>query len=354
MSKRIAFLAVLLLAFLVGFFGNTAATNAQALTESNPADKAGDGPVSHAVPAAEQLAAAERWSEAARAEASPMEWAAPDAPAEAEIAPPGPSGMVSGQLPHPDAAREAQAMFPDEWRAVEAPDFGPDGTPGIFTRYGHNLYTQLWTTYPNATIGKLYFTTATGGSSYCTATVISSTVLVTAAHCLYSGGWSTNVSFVPAERFGAAPYGSFTANNFWVMPNWISTGTRNWDIGVVRLNNNSAGRPVSFYTGTMGRTYNQPYVLSLHAIGYASNLSTQYTNLCAAESYYGGSTDVIDIGCDMTYGSSGGPWIMRWGPFTAGFVDAVVSGPGTVFGTTIRGPRFSSANFVPLCNTAGC
>jgi hypothetical protein len=35
-------------------------------------------------------------------------------------------------------------------------------------------------------------------------------------------------------------------------------------------------------------------------------------------------------------------------------VDAVVSGPGTVFGTTIRGPRFSSANIIPLCGAAGC
>lgn len=354
MSKRFAVLSLILFAVFAALFSNSTPTRAQTPLESDPPDKQGNGVVSHPVAAAEQRTAAQRWTEAERAKAEPMEWIAEDAPAEAQAPTQGTPGTMEGQPANPAALAEAQQLYPSAWESLAGEEPDSMGTPGIFTRYPHNYYTSMWTAYPNATIGKLYFTNASGGSSYCTASVISPTVIVTAAHCLYSGGWSSNVVFVPADRFGAAPYGSFTANNFWVMGSWITTGTRNWDVGVVRLNPDAAGRNVSYYTGWLGYAWNYSYVLSLHTIGYASNLSTQYTHLCAAESYYGGSTDVIDMGCDMTYGSSGGPWIMNWGPFSAGYVDAVVSGPGTVFGTTIRGPRFSSANIIPLCGAAGC
>ena len=74
---------------------------------------------------------------------------------------------------------------------------------------------------------------------------------------------------------------------------------------------------------------------------------------------FSGGTDVLAKGCDMTYGSSGGGWLLRYHPYSSStahnFVTGVVSGPYPGgFGTTYVGPRFSSANFVPLCSFYGC
>jgi len=61
----------------------------------------------------------------------------------------------------------------------------------------------------------------------------------------------------------------------------------------------------------------------------------------------------------MTYGSSGGGWIMAYKPYESGSnnqVNSVVSGPSCAgdFGQTFVGSHFSSDNIVLLCNAAGC
>jgi V8-like Glu-specific endopeptidase len=293
-------------------------------------------------------------------------------------------GIAPGGAADAGAAARAKADFPEAWAELEAMDrlidrgeidldarldseldnrqAVPKGTPAVFTRYSGNINTQMWQFSPWNKIGKLYFTTPGGGSSYCTANVISQrNILVTAAHCLYTRGqgWHSNFRFVPADRFGVAPYGVYGWQSAGIMTNWITIGGRRWDVGMVRLGNNlSTGIPVSSYVGWLGRTWNQPYVMNLHSVGYASNLSTQYTHICAAESFSGG-LDVLAKGCDMTYGSSGGGWVLRYHPYSSSaahnLVTGVTSGPYPgYFGTTFVGPRFSSANFVPLCSFYGC
>jgi V8-like Glu-specific endopeptidase len=289
-------------------------------------------------------------------------------------------GIAAGGAAGARANARAKAAFPGAWAELEAMDrmiesgevnldtmskageVVPLGTAGVFTRYSGNINTQMWQFSPWNKIGKLYFTTPSGGNSYCTANVISQrNILVTAAHCLYTRGqgWHRNFRFVPADRFGVAPYGVYGWQSAGIMTNWITIGGRRWDVGMIRLSNNlSTGIPVTSYVGWLGRTWNQPYIMNLHSVGYASNLSTQYTHICAAESFSGG-LDVLAKGCDMTYGSSGGGWVLRYHPYssssTHNYVTGVTSGPYPGgFGTTFVGPRFSSANFVPLCNFYGC
>lgn len=237
-----------------------------------------------------------------------------------------------------------------------------DGTHGVFTRYRGNHNISTWRTAPWNKIGKLYFTTPRGSRSYCTANVISArSIIATAAHCLYSRGqgWNRNFVFVPAERYGSTPYGTFSWSAASVPSSWISRGGRRWDVGLIRLRNNTANRPVTYYVGWLGRAWNQSYSQHLHSVGYASNISTQVTNICAAQSFFSGSegADVLVKGCDMTFGASGGGWIQRYEPFShaGNYVTGVVSGPHIgAFGTTYVGPRFSSSNIVPLCSALGC
>lgn len=292
-------------------------------------------------------------------------------------------GIAAGGAAGANASARAKAAFPEAWAELEAMDrmiekgevsldaladnrqrnnrqFTTLGTAGVFTRYSGNINTQMWQFAPWNKIGKLYFVTPSGASSYCTANVISQrNIIVTAAHCLYTRGqgWHRNFRFVPADRFGVAPYGVYGWQSAGIMTNWITIGGRRWDVGMLRLSNNlSTGIPVTSYVGWLGRTWDQPYIMNLHSVGYASNLSTQYTHICTAESFNGG-LDVLAKGCDMTYGSSGGGWLLRYHPYsnTQNIVTGVTSGPYPGgFGTTFVGPRFSSANFVPLCNFYGC
>ena len=212
-------------------------------------------------------------------------------------------------------------------------------------------------------LGKLYFTTPSGGSSYCTANVASgNSVLVTAAHCVYTRGqgFNRNFVFVPADRYGVAPYGRYGWQSATVLNEWINNGGRRWDVAVIRLAGEATtGQPVTNYVGWLGRSWDWGYSQSIYSHGYASNLSTQYTHICAGQSYSSSweGTDVLVQGCDMTYGSSGGGWLRNYTPNSHGgnHVNGVVSGPHIGdFGNSYVGPRFSSANIVPLCNVAGC
>ncbi|WP_408950088.1 trypsin-like serine peptidase [Lysobacter sp. Hz 25] len=238
-----------------------------------------------------------------------------------------------------------------------------DGAHYPYTRFLGNYYTSQWKASPWNKIGKLYFTKPNGSSSYCTANVASgNSVLVTAAHCVYSfgQGWNSNFVFVPAERYGVAPYGQFGWSTARVPTNWISSGTRRWDVAVIKLTGEqTSGLPVTSYVGWLGRAWNQPYSLYTYSHGYASNLSTQYTNICAGQTYDSPTegTNVLVQGCDMTYGASGGGWLINYTPNSSSgnHVNSVVSGPHIgAFGTAWVGARFNDDNIVPLCTAIGC
>ena len=301
------------------------------------------------------------WTREARLAAKPMPMPAVS-PAEPDQADPqslGKAGFTNGGAAQPSADLKARRQFPEAWQGTGDEQLPDDiaGTPAIYTSYRVNSYAPMWKKYPFYTVGRLYFTTPSG-NSYCTASVISpNNIIVTAGHCLwgYGVGWYWNWSFVPADRNGAAPYGSFPWASARVLPNWQNTGATRYDVAVITLGNNQYGVPVTNYVGWLGRSWNWDYVQHHHAFGYPSNIMAgKYTYVCAAESFYGGD-DVLGMGCDMTFGSSGGPWIRSFWPYAAvgDWVNSVVSGgtPGT---NTFYGARFSDFNIVPLCNDQGC
>jgi V8-like Glu-specific endopeptidase len=292
-----------------------------------------------------------------------------------ESAPPG--------LPNSDAQSQAQKDFADQWQLLE--EFGTEdplveegasgsgtnapadfvggdginfGTQNIYTSYRGNYWFNQQQASPWRIVGKLLI----DGGGYCTAQSITGApknIIVTAAHCVYERGvgYKAGWTFIPAERFGAAPYGQFRWASARILNAWITRGGRRDDVALIRLQNNAAGRPVSYYTGWLGWRQNYPYVRSLHSIGYASNIATTWTSICAAESFFASceGDDVLVKGCNMTYGASGGAFIDDYKPYENGYVDSVVSGPSCAgsFGQTFVGPRFSSANFGALCAAEG-
>lgn len=274
----------------------------------------------------------------------------------AEDAPVGPPARVAGGLP--GDFRSKPVVYEDESFAEEqGSDFADFGTKDIFDDSYVNQKTPLWKQFPYKAIGRLF---SNAGS--CSASMISKNgIIVTAAHCCYDRSkkrWNTNFNFVPAYRNGTAPYGQYPYSRARVLTAWITKGGRDNDVCVIRLKSNPVGK-----TGYLGRSWNYSNVQHHFAFGYPGNFqSGKYLIECSAESYINcGNNKVNAMGCSMTYGSSGGPWIRQFEKFKSGamnYVNGVVSGwDGSCtggFGKSFNAGRFTSNNIVPLCNAEGC
>jgi V8-like Glu-specific endopeptidase len=354
--KRLA--VVIGLCGLFGNFGNPAA-QAQAI----------DGVRVHVVPPGSVDARAYLTPEAALA-VPPVDWdrargrVAPAGPRRAEKAEPIATG--DGGLPDPAAERIARRAFADAWReqplpATEQPDGGasvdgPAGTNGVFTQYSENAR-ALNTAYPQRAIGKIF---SSGGT--CSGSMVSGkNLMVTAAHCCYDRRkreFVKNMKFSPAHRSGRHPFGLFPATRMVVPNGWINVGHREFDICLVQLGRNARNQLPSRTVGWLGWMMNAGPIQLMHSLGYPGNVGGGRTmELCVAESYsgFGGTCgDSLNKGCNMTFGASGGPWIVGYKGINR--VNSVVSGPacvGGTFGRTYNGGRFKSSTFGSLCREFG-
>ncbi|HLM81492.1 MAG TPA: trypsin-like serine protease [Terriglobales bacterium] len=320
-----------------------------------------------------------------RLQAKPLDWNAtigkptPRAKvseAEEEMAKKREPSSAKGGSRNPNAKREAQRLHPEDWKRISEPATGHTmgmlredlngklvltaGSPDVFTQYCESC-PSVNPDAPSAAIGKLFTNEGT-----CSASVISgNNVIVTAGHCCYdrtSNNWIGGWSFVPAYDNGNAPFGTFDWSAATTLTSWVNNGDIPSDVCLINLQNDSAGHGVAYYTGWLGRAWDWGSDQELHALGYPENLgNTQTLELCTAESFSPdgscGGDGVLNMGCSMTFGSSGGPWVMQYRGND--LVNATVHGytsqscTGT-FGETFNGPRFTSGNIATLCSAAGC
>ena len=199
--------------------------------------------------------------------------------------------------------------------------------PPPFARYQNFDSYQV---YPYSTVGVLFFKQA-GVPFRCSAASIGNNGIWTAGHCIHKGDgeldadgnvidqgtWSTEVVFAPAYQNGATPYGVWSVFELWITPEWFTSQDLRYDMGGVVLND--YGDTISQVVGNLGFAYNMDDSLHWMNIAYPSAPpffgSTQ--QICAGSFAY---TDTsmpapfpVAMGCDMTGGSSGGPWILNFG-----------------------------------------
>ncbi len=223
-------------------------------------------------------------------------------------------GLQSGGLPEEDVEEDAE----EEPLATS----GGYNYPPPFTR--HNVLCP-YTYYPYRTVGKLFF--KRGGKSYvCSASSMGNYAIWTAGHCLHAGnnqasGWATNVVFVPAYKNGSAPYGQWPAKRLWVRTAWYKNGIPKGlcqDMGGAVLFP-KGGKKISQVVGWLGFAWNWSRYQHWHALGYpaAKPFNGQLMVDTQASYAYNGSVGCspapVGIGCDMTGGCSGGPWVWRFG-----------------------------------------
>jgi V8-like Glu-specific endopeptidase len=188
-----------------------------------------------------------------------------------------------------------------------------------------------YTTYPYCTIGKIFFKqfypkTQTVESFVASASSIGNNGIWTAGHCVHVGDgnpnhWSTYLVFVPAYRDGSAPLGQFTMRQPYCRTNWYLHGNPGGffeDMAGVILNPLN-GRKVSQVVGWLGFAWNYPRNQVWTSLGYPSESPFngqrmwQDTAPYANDGSVPGSPPTIGIGCSMTGGCSGGPWVLGLG-----------------------------------------
>jgi V8-like Glu-specific endopeptidase len=168
--------------------------------------------------------------------------------------------------------------------------------------------------YPYRTVGKLFFTQ--GGSGFSgSAAMITPNILLTAGHCVYNGGWSTNVAFYPSygKRASNDKAYKFNYNYVAAWTAWSQHSNRAFDYGMIWFN--SAPGNIIGWLGTLwnaptgGRTWD--------AVGYPATPNPPFNgnvmDECVGSVASSSTSGTIGLTNDnMEHGSSGGPWITAW------------------------------------------
>ncbi|MGW2326780.1 trypsin-like serine peptidase [Streptomyces sp. NPDC001700] len=196
------------------------------------------------------------------------------------------------------------------------------------------------------TSGRVFFTFQ-GRTASCSGNAVTSqnaSTVITAGHCVkYQGSWHTNWVFVPAYDNGNAPYGQWTAAKTLTTPQWEATEDINNDVGaavVAPLN----GQKLTSVVGAQGLQFNGGYNKQMYAFGFAAASPYDGTKLiyCSGNS----SKDWLltqdhSLACNMTGGSSGGPWFTGFNEATGTGLQVSVNSFGYVFlPNTMYGPYF--------------
>ncbi|MGW4475554.1 trypsin-like serine peptidase [Nonomuraea sp. NPDC004354] len=197
------------------------------------------------------------------------------------------------------------------------------------------------------------FLTMDGVDFVCSASTIRSAnkdVVVTAGHCVKdgTGSWAANWTFVPGyEAGGGRPYGTFTARRMFVAGPWSRSGDDSYDLGMVALNT-AGGRHVTDAVGMQEIAFNPTRGGQTYGFGFPADPPFDGERLiyCAgrvAEDPHGQTRDQ-GLRCDMTAGSSGGPWLTSFDAVTGrGMVTSVSSFKYSDDRGTMYGPYFGDS-----------
>jgi hypothetical protein len=291
-----------------------------------------DKVVQHIISKQEYTAALEYWTVERMRNAKPMLLGVEGAASRGtfSLAPNGPSEEIPGQ---PPMVKRTEG---------EALKFQPQLSykyPWPYTRYETFVPYDI---YPYSTIGKVFFIGSDGQDYTCSAAVVITNTrraVWTAGHCVHAGpggDWAARWAFVPAYREGIAPLGIWVATELWAFTEWVVKGNVRYDQGVAIMQDLDSWR-IGDVTGTLGIAWNQPRNQHYNSFGYpdedwrapdkpfdGKHLITCQSWTATNGSPKGRGPQTQGIGCDLTGGSRGGPWVIRFGG-DGGFLNSVNS-----------------------------
>ncbi|MGW2231564.1 trypsin-like serine peptidase [Streptomyces formicae] len=199
------------------------------------------------------------------------------------------------------------------------------------------------------TTGRVFFTFE-GRTASCSGSSVTSqngSTVLTAGHCVkYKGAWHTNWVFVPAYNDGQAPYGQWSATKTLATDQWAAREDINYDVGaavVAPLN----GKKLADTVGAQGVEFNGAYGRAMYAFGYPAAAPYDGKKLIYCSGTAGkdplGMTKDHGLGCNMTGGSSGGPWFTSFNESAGTGLQASVNSFGYTFlPNRMFGPYFGN------------
>lgn len=197
------------------------------------------------------------------------------------------------------------------------------------------------------TAGRVFFTYQ-GRQASCSGNAVTSnnkSTVITAGHCVkLDGAFHTNWAFVPAYNNGNAPYGTWTAKATMATPQWVASEDINYDIGAAVVNPLN-GRSLTDVVGGQGIAFNQARGQNMYAFGWpaASPYDGSKMIYCSGKVFNAFISNGIGMTCDMTGGSSGGPWFLGFNEGTGtGTLNSVNSYKINFIPTWMFGPYFGA------------
>ncbi|WP_181766289.1 trypsin-like serine peptidase [Streptomyces albidus (ex Kaewkla and Franco 2022)] len=196
------------------------------------------------------------------------------------------------------------------------------------------------------TSGRVFFKMG-GRDASCSGNAVTSdngSTVMTAGHCVkYQGSWHTDWAFVPGYHDGEAPHGRWTAAKTLTTPQWEASEDMNFDVGAAVVNPLD-GKKLTDVVGGQGLSFNAPYDTTMYSFGFPA--ADPYDG---AKLIYCSGTTFRDflltsdhgLSCNMTGGSSGGPWFTEFDEATGTGLQSSVNSFGYTFlPDTMFGPYF--------------
>lgn len=205
--------------------------------------------------------------------------------------------------------------------------------------------------------GALFLSFGIFGYGRCSGTAVrsrSKSVVVTAAHCLNSGGkggrWFTGrMVFIPAYRYGQRPFGVFPARWIDTTRQWRANGSENYDVGAIVVGRNEAGDKLGDAVGGTGIAFNQKANQTFDVHGYPAEapFDGETQRICRGTRFLGHDASSfvfrgplnLAVACQLTGGASGGGWTIAGNRLNSvtnyGYFDETSPAYGAYFGKEV-------------------
>jgi hypothetical protein len=205
--------------------------------------------------------------------------------------------------------------------------------------------------------GALFLSFGIFGYGRCSGTAVRSrnqSVVVTAAHCLNSGGrrgrwFDGKTVFVPAYRYGQRPFGVFPARWIDTTEQWRGSGSENFDVGALVVGPNEAGEKLNEAVGGAGIAFNLRARQTFDVHGYPSEdpFDGETQRICRGTRFLGHDANSfafpgplnLAVACGLTGGASGGGWTIEGGTLNGvtdyGYFDQSSPAFGAYFGKEV-------------------
>ncbi|MFC4115989.1 trypsin-like serine peptidase [Nonomuraea zeae] len=223
-----------------------------------------------------------------------------------------------GNGPAADAGQPGEPTEGTPWTAP--PTGAPGGGVGLQSARSPG---EPWTGGGTVvrTTGRIFFTTQ-GRNASCSGSAVTSankSVVLTAGHCVkLNGAFHTNWVFVPGYNAGNRPFGTWPATRLLTTQQWNAGEDIGFDVAAAVVAP-LQGKTLVDAVGGQGVAFNQSRRQQMYAFGYPAAAPYDGSKLiyCSGRTFDDFLlTNDLGLTCNMTGGSSGGPWMLNFNEST--------------------------------------